>query len=81
MNVKVKLFARYRELAKVGEESIVVTEGARVSDVVAAVLSKHPVLNRQSDEMLVSLNRKRSRGEERVKEGDEVALLPPATGG
>jgi sulfur-carrier protein len=81
MKVKVKLFARYRELTKMGEESIEVAEGARVSDVVSAILSKHPVLNGQRDDMLVSLNGKRSKGGERLKEGDEVALLPPATGG
>jgi len=81
MRVKVRLFARYRELAKVGEESIEVAQGASVSDVVSAILVKYPVLKAHSDEMLVSLNRKRSRGLERVKEDDEVALLPPATGG
>jgi molybdopterin synthase sulfur carrier subunit len=81
MKVRVRLFARYRELAKVGEESIEVAEGASVSDVVSTILAKHPVLMTHSDEMLISLNRKRSRGAERVKEDDEVALLPPATGG
>ena len=80
MHVLVRLFASYREAAGRGQFEMELPEGARVRDVLARVLSEHPLLRSQR-EIVAARNREYVGLDDRLADGDEVALIPPVSGG
>jgi MoaE-MoaD fusion protein len=74
MRVKVRLFAGLRERAGVAEREL---EGVtRVADVWPAL-----GLGDEPDGLLYAVNRRYAEREHELAEGDEVALIPPVSGG
>ena len=74
MRVKVRLFAGLRERAGVAEREL---EGVtRVSDVWAAL-----GLGDEPEGLLYAVNRRYAERERELADGDEVALIPPVSGG
>lgn len=78
MKVKVRLFALYREAVGGGELEMEV-EGATVGHLLQALRQRFPRLNPHSP--VVAVNGEYAGPEATIKEGDEVALLPPFSGG
>jgi molybdopterin converting factor subunit 1 len=79
MRVKVLLFARYRELVGTSELWLELPAGATLRSVEAALLERFPQLDLTGRAM--ARNQKLAFPEEPLAEGDEVALLPPVSGG
>ena len=81
MRVHVKLFATYREI--VGSPAI--TWSARddltLRELVDGVMAKYPRLGPHRDTMLLAVNHDFASADRILREGDEVALLPPVSGG
>ena len=73
MRVKVRLFAGLREQAGWSEREI---EAARVADVWPAL-----GLGEEPDGLLYAVNREYAPRERELGDGDEVALIPPVSGG
>ena len=72
----VKLFAGVRERAGVAERDIELPRGARVADVWPALgLGDEPAA------LLYAVNREYAARERVLAEGDEVAVIPPVSGG
>ena len=76
MNVRVRLFAALRERAGSGELDVELGEDATVGDVWAAL-----GLGTEPPGLLYALNRAYVERQERLSAGDEVALIPPVSGG
>jgi MoaE-MoaD fusion protein len=77
MRVVVKLFAGLRERAGTGERRLELPDGALASDV-------WPELGLGEEEpagLLYAVNREYAEAEHPLAEGDEVALIPPVSGG
>jgi molybdopterin converting factor subunit 1 len=74
--VKVRLFAGLRERAGRGALELELPDGARVGDVWNAL-----ALGDRPGGLAVALNRSYVDEEEPLSEGDEVALIPPVSGG
>ena len=81
MRVKVQLFARLRELAGLGEASIDVPAGARVDDVWRALTTQHPDLEPFGRAVSCAINADFAPRSAPGREGDEIAFLPPVSGG
>jgi MoaE-MoaD fusion protein len=81
MRVKVQLFARLRELAGRGEASVEVPAGARVDDVWRALTVAHPDLAPFGRAVSCAINADFAQRSSPVGEGDEIAFLPPVSGG
>ena len=92
MRVLVRAFAKFREMA--GEESAIdLEEGSTLCDLLEEVASSHPEIKdgiftpdgNIGDGVTILLNRKgidlSDPGKTVLEEGDEVALLPPFSGG
>ena len=79
MRVKVLLFAQYREA--VGREvvDLELPEGATVAQAVAALKARHPGLDPEAG--MAAVNAAFAGADTPLKEGDELALLPPVSGG
>jgi len=81
MLVQVRLFATYREIVGVGQLSWTLRNGATVGQLVEAVLARYPRLSGHEDSMLLTVNHEVVRPDLVLRDGDEVALLPPVSGG
>jgi molybdopterin converting factor subunit 1 len=87
MRVKVRLFAQLRDLAGQGDLDCTVDEAdaastpVSVQDVWRAVVRDHPALASFTRAMSTAVNLEYARLDTPVRDGDEVAFLPPVSGG
>jgi molybdopterin converting factor subunit 1 len=81
MLVSVRLFARLREIAGTAECSVEVPAGSSAGDVWTALVARHPGLDGYASSISCAVNEEYARLTALLKEGDEVAFLPPVSGG
>lgn len=79
--VTVRFFARYAELAGCESAAVAVPSAATVRDVVRRVRETVPGAQALPERPLAALNLRQVKLETAVRDGDEVALLPPLAGG
>lgn len=79
--VRVRFFARYAELVGREELELYLPLPATVADVVRRAKDQLPAARQIPDHPLAALNLQHVRLDAAVKDGDEVALLPPLAGG
>jgi molybdopterin synthase catalytic subunit len=80
-HVQIRLFARLREQAGTDCVDLEVPDGSTVGDVHSALLARFPELEPNRSLMRPALNQDYAGWESRVGEGDEIALIPPVSGG
>ncbi len=76
MHVRVRLFAILRERAATDEIELELPEGARVSDALDRVGHLTDGLS-----VVMALNQEYAEGDAELHSGDELALIPPVSGG
>jgi molybdopterin converting factor subunit 1 len=80
VRVSVRLFAGLRERAGTDRLEVELPDDARVADVLAAMAAT-PVGALRPRECVVAVNREYATADEPVRAGDEIALVPPVSGG
>ncbi len=80
-HVTVRFFARYAELAGRDSMSVPVSDSATVADVLEQVREAVPGARDLPARPLAAVNLRQVKLDARVRDGDEVALLPPLSGG
>lgn len=81
MRVTVRLFARLRDLAGSGELVRDVAAPATVRSVWQSLVTDMPALQEYERTMSVAVNADYAKMSAAVNDGDEVAFLPPVSGG
>lgn len=81
MRVRVKLFAMLRERAGAADAACDVPEGSTVDDLWDRLLRDHPGLSGVEWKLLYAVNGEYVERRCRLAEGDEVAFIPPVSGG
>jgi molybdopterin converting factor subunit 1 len=81
MRVTVRLFARLRDLAGSAELVREVPSAATVETVWRGLVAEMPGLEEYERIMSVAINADYARMSAAVHDGDEVAFLPPVSGG
>ena len=81
MHVTIRLFARLRELAGAGELTRQIPEGSSASDVWHALTAEFPAMTDYGRSISCAVNEEYSRLTATLRDGDEVAFLPPVSGG
>lgn len=79
ISVHVRLFASYREAAGVSQLETSLIEGASVSDLVDLLSERLPAL--RATRGLIAVNHEYVSSDAVLQHGDEVALIPPVSGG
>jgi molybdopterin converting factor subunit 1 len=78
VRVVVRLFAGLRERAGTGEQQVELAEGATAADVWASLRDR---LGERPDGLVLAVNRRYAAEDTPLADGDEVALIPPVSGG
>jgi molybdopterin synthase catalytic subunit len=81
MRVRVRLFAVQRELAGTREVALELAEGATIEDAWSALVARFPNFAPGRPAMRFARNGEYTGAETRLAEGDEVACIPPVSGG
>ncbi len=81
MRVRVLFFGRLREVAGCVEDWAEVAAGARVEDVFAQYAKAAPRVAEFRGSLAASVNEEYAGWDAALKDGDEVAFLPPVSGG
>ena len=81
MRVTVRLFALLRDIAGVSELARDLAPGATIGDVWRQLAREFPELARYERSISSALNADYARMDQRVSDGDEIAFLPPVSGG
>jgi len=80
VRVQVRLFASYREAAGQGRIELDLPPGSTVRDAIAEIASRHPLIT-EGRKVVIAKNRDYVTADEPLADGDEVALIPPVSGG
>ena len=81
MRVTVRLFARLREIAGAGELAREVDDDATIAMVWQQLVRDFPDFAGYGRSISAAVNADYARMDRRVREGDEIAFLPPVSGG
>ncbi len=81
MRVRVLFFGALKEIAGRAEEDLEIATGATLEDVFRIYAERHETLQERRSSTLFARNREFARGDAVLADGDEVAFLPPVSGG
>jgi molybdopterin synthase catalytic subunit len=81
MRVRVLLFASLREAIGQKQLELELPADATLAEALGRLEREHPAIARFRGKLLVSLNEDRAPLETQLGDGDELALLPPVSGG
>ncbi|HTU82809.1 MAG TPA: MoaD/ThiS family protein [Candidatus Acidoferrales bacterium] len=81
MNVRVLSFARVREVLSSGQMTLDLADGATAADLWSALERGCPPLRELAASTRIARNGRVVDGCEPLRDGDEIALLPPVGGG
>jgi molybdopterin converting factor subunit 1 len=81
MRVTVRLFARLRDIAGAGELTREVGPGATAGSIWRDLVVEFPELAGYNRSISAAVNADYASFDEKVGEGDEIAFLPPVSGG
>ena len=81
MRVKVLFFGMLKDIVGFGEEHLNVSEGTQLEKILAHYAGRFPRLREMEASIVLARNHEFSKASEFVTDGDEVAFLPPVSGG
>jgi molybdopterin converting factor subunit 1 len=81
VRVKVLFFGQLKDIVGRSEESLEVADGESVAGIFGRYSARFPRLAELSGSIVLARNQEFAQGSARVSDGDEIALLPPVSGG
>lgn len=81
MRIQVKLFAILRDKAKAGSVDLELADRSTVAEAFARLSELHPAIAVYLPRVSAAVNREYVRSEHVLQDGDELALIPPVSGG
>jgi molybdopterin synthase sulfur carrier subunit len=81
LHVKVLFFGRVRELTGIAEESVDMPAGATLTDLFERYQKHFPVLAGLRSSLVASRNQEFASWDTALSSGDDIAFLPPVSGG
>jgi molybdopterin synthase catalytic subunit len=81
MRITVRYFAGHRDITGRSEEQVEIEPGATVGSLWEHMVGRYPALAGYSGKLLYAVNEEFSTLATELKDGDEVAFVPPVSGG
>lgn len=79
--IKVIYFAGARDVVERQSEFVETSASATAAEVLLHLVKMHPGLKPMTKSLRISVNQDIAEPSDRVKDGDEVGVLPPVAGG
>jgi molybdopterin converting factor subunit 1 len=81
MNISLRYFAAFRETTGRSEETLALQDAATIADARARLLAQYPRLHGLMDRAVCAVNHRYVPLDTMLREGDELAFIPPVGGG
>ncbi len=81
MRLKVLFFAMFRDIVGARERTMALGTTATVDSLLARLYESHPQLRKHDENLLVAVNQEFVDRGAKLSDGDEIALMPPVSGG
>ncbi|NPA54684.1 MAG: molybdopterin converting factor subunit 1 [Aquificae bacterium] len=81
MKIKVLYFSSIKDKLKKVSEEIEIKESSTVEDLISVLKEKYPDISQNFDKVMIAVNEEYAEKEQKLKEGDIVAIIPPVSGG
>jgi len=81
VHVTIRLFARLREMAGTANLAREIPDGATAADVWSALVRDFPAMAEYTRNVACAVNEEYARLTSPLRDGDEIAFLPPVSGG
>jgi molybdopterin converting factor subunit 1 len=81
MKVRLLFFAVLRDIAGTGETELELAEGTTAQDVWESLRARHPQLAGYAQPPMTAVNEEYASSQTVLREGDELAFIPPVAGG
>ncbi len=81
MRVTIRLFAVLRDLAQIAELQLDLAERTPVSNAIETLATRYPRLQPMLSRSAAAINRAYAKPDDELHDGDELALIPPVSGG
>ncbi len=81
MKLTIELFAQARQAAGISRIDVDLEEGARIADLREAIVRAFPQLRETITSSRLAVNRAYADEDTSIHAGDEIAVIPPVSGG
>lgn len=81
ITIQIRLFAAHRDIVGRPELTLIQPAGATLGEVWAQLVTDHPPLARYTGRLLFAVNQQFADPTTVLHDGDEVAFIPPVSGG
>jgi molybdopterin synthase sulfur carrier subunit len=81
MNISVRCFAGCKDIVGKSTITVVVPEGITVGEAFDVLAGQYPGLERYRSSLMLAVNTDYASRDVKLKEGDELACIPPVSGG
>ena len=81
ITIRLKLFSIARDLAGIDETLVEVPPNSKPEAVFSYLISRNPVFERSRTSLRIAVNMEYIDSETPLRDGDEVAIIPPVSGG
>ena len=81
MQIRVKFFAILRDKARAAEATLDLPQDATIATAAEAIAAKYPTLRDHLSRIAYAVNREYAPRDTQLHDGDELALIPPVSGG
>ena len=81
MKIQLLAFATAGEIVGKGPRELELPDGSKVSDLKTILTESHPRLDVLWDRLAIAVGGRLVQGDVELEEGQEIALLPPVSGG
>lgn len=75
------MFASYKEKAGTSDIELSLSDGATVADAASELLRLHPSIAGDSSRLMIAVNEEYQEHDFPLRDEDEVAFIPPVSGG
>jgi molybdopterin converting factor subunit 1 len=81
MNIRVRMFASFREAVGSGDLPVTLPDKSSVTELIAQLETRYPSIRVGLETGMVAVNHEYVGRDVMLSDGDEVALIPPVSGG
>lgn len=81
MKVRVRLFATLRDVVGTDRLELDIAAPATADDAWRCLVEQHPALDKRRPSLTAAVNRQYVDWHEAIADGDEIAFIPPVSGG